>query len=316
MKVFTKSVLCFFVFLFLTSFCFSQGVRKDDIAISSVGGFLTGVPNAQVRVCVDGALGVPCSPTVPIYSNSDLAPGHALPNPFTADGQGNYFFYTFPGTYEVQVTTPTGTYTQNDQTYPNLPSVVTTTFNYTLVASSSTPVFNFVPNMMYRMVLTSNVASSTLVGVPASGNAAAFSLCQDGVGGRTFTFPSNFVLPSGFTVNPFAGVCTNFIFLYDGTNWQGIGGWNPIFSLILPVSVSQGGTGVSSPATHGVAIGEGSSTPFNFAVPTNNAQCFMSAPVNFSNIDPSFQTCPGGWWRWWVLGWSTRYFSGSWFVEW
>jgi hypothetical protein len=282
------------LFLVLVFSCFAQGVRKDDIAISSVGGFLTGVPNAQVRVCVDGALGLPCNPTVPIYSNSDLALGHALPNPFTADSQGNYFFYTLPGTYEVQVTTPTGTYTQNDQTYPNLPGAITTTFNYTLVASSSTPIFNFVPNMMYRMVLTSNVASSTLVGAPASGNVAAFSLCQDGIGGRTFPFPSNFVLPSGFTVNPFAGVCTNFIFLYDGTNWQGIGGWNQIFSLTLPMSVSQGGTGVTSPAAHGIAIGEGSSTPFNFAVPTNNAQCFMSAPINFSNIDPSFQTCPGG----------------------
>jgi hypothetical protein len=214
-----------FLFLVVTSSVLAQGTRKDDIAITSVGGFLSGIPNASVRVCASGASGIPCNPLANVYSNSNLVPGNLLPNPFTADANGNYFFYAPAGNYVIQITSATGTaYTQNDVTLPNLPSVVTTTFNYSLLAFSSTPAFNFTPNTAFKLTLTGNVTSSTLVGAASPGAFAAFSLCQDGVGGHSFVFPPNFSPPSGFTFATAANICKNLLFFYDGTNWQGVGG--------------------------------------------------------------------------------------------
>jgi hypothetical protein len=211
-----------FVFLFGAISSFPQGVRKDDIASSNVGSYMVVAPFASVRVCQNGATGLPCSPLAPVYSNSALT--NALQNPFPADASGNYFFYALPGTYMIQVTTVGGTYSQPDQTLPNLPSVVTTTFNYISVPFSSIANFSFVPNSMFQMVLTGNVTGSTLSGAPVPGATAMFSICEDAVGGHSFSFPSGFVLPSGFALNTTANACNNLLFTYDGTNWQGIGG--------------------------------------------------------------------------------------------
>src|SRR5208337_3309470 len=217
-----KILKLFFLLFVGVSLSFAQGVRKDDVANSNVGGYVVVSPFASIRVCQNGAIGLPCTPLAQIYSNSALT--NALPNPFTADANGNYFFYAFPGTYVIQSTNTTGTFSQPDQTLPNLPSVVTTTFNYISVPFSSTPVFSFSPNTMFKMVLTGNVTSSTLTGGPVPGATAMFSVCEDSFGGHSFSFPSNFVLPPGFTFSQNASVCNNLLFSYDGTNWQGVGG--------------------------------------------------------------------------------------------
>lgn len=83
----------------LASWALGQGGQVKDQAI--YGG---GVPNATVRVCTWSASpSVPCTPTVTIYSDRDLASGHAITNPTTSDGAGNYIFYIAPGLYTVQV---------------------------------------------------------------------------------------------------------------------------------------------------------------------------------------------------------------------
>src|SRR5208337_668401 len=217
-----KILKLFFLLFVGVSLSFAQGVRKDDVANSNVGGYVVVSPFASIRVCQNGAIGLPCTPLAQIYSNSALT--NALPNPFTADANGNYFFYAFPGTYVIQSTNTTGTFSQPDQTLPNLPSVVTTTFNYISVPFSSTPVFSFSPNTMFKMVLTGNVTSSTLTGVPVAGATTMFSVCEDVFGGHSFSFPANFLTPTGFTLNSTSGACNNVLFTFDGTNWQGIGG--------------------------------------------------------------------------------------------
>lgn len=83
----------------LASWAVGQGGQVKDQAI--YGG---GVPNATVRVCSWSASpSVPCTPTVTIYSDRDLAAGHAIQNPTTSDSAGNYIFYIAPGLYTVQV---------------------------------------------------------------------------------------------------------------------------------------------------------------------------------------------------------------------
>jgi hypothetical protein len=211
-----------FLFCIGVSLSFGQGVRKDDIASSNISNYMVVAPFASIRVCQNGAVGLPCNPLASIYSNSALT--NVLSNPLAADASGNYYFYALPGTYLIQITTASGTGSYPDQTLPNLPSSVTTTFNYISVPFSATPTFSFVPNSMFKMTLTGSVTSSTLTGSPLPGATANFSLCQDSVGGHAFSFPSNFNLPSGFTFVTAVNYCNNLLFTYDGTNWQGIGG--------------------------------------------------------------------------------------------
>ncbi len=71
---------------------------------------------------------------------------------------------------------------------------------------------------------------------------------------------------------------------------SGGGGSSPhTYGTLLPPA---GGTGVTTAASHGVAVGQGTSA-FNFPVPSGNGQCFMSDPSAGTTTDPSFQSCPG-----------------------
>jgi hypothetical protein len=96
----------------------AQGSRKDDIVFNTRGIPLAG---ATVRVCTMPASGQPCTPLAQIYSDAGLT--HALANPTTTDGMGNYSFYAAPGRYEVEISGPQITTKQiPDVILPNDPS--------------------------------------------------------------------------------------------------------------------------------------------------------------------------------------------------
>ena len=79
----------------------AQGSRKDDIVFGPSGHPIAG---ATVTVCQPTATGVPCTPLATIYTDATMTvPG---PNPFQADGIGNYHFYAPAGRYVVQVSGP------------------------------------------------------------------------------------------------------------------------------------------------------------------------------------------------------------------
>ena len=77
----------------------AQGSRKDDIVFGPAGHPVAG---ATVRVCQATATGTPCAPLATIYTDATLTV--AAPNPFQADGIGNYHFYAPAGRYELQIT--------------------------------------------------------------------------------------------------------------------------------------------------------------------------------------------------------------------
>jgi pectate lyase-like protein len=89
----------------------AQGSRKDDIVLGTTGHPVAG---ATVRVCQATATGTPCSPLATIYTSAAMTV--TAPNPFQADGLGNYHFYAPAGRYMIQLTGPgiTGTVTQPD----------------------------------------------------------------------------------------------------------------------------------------------------------------------------------------------------------
>lgn len=72
----------------------AQGSRKDDIVFGPSGHPIAG---ATVTVCQPTATGVPCTPLATIYTDATMTV--PAPNPFQADGIGNYHFYAPAGRY-------------------------------------------------------------------------------------------------------------------------------------------------------------------------------------------------------------------------
>lgn len=83
------------------------------------------------------------------------------------------------------------------------------------VVFTTTPVFNGQFGALFKMTLTANVASSTFTnGSP--GQIYTFELIQDGVGGHTFVWPTNFKNPP--VIDGTANAINIQTFIFDGVN--------------------------------------------------------------------------------------------------
>ena len=93
----------------------AQGSRRDDIVFGPSGHPIAG---ATITVCTSAATGNPCAPLATIYTDATLTV--PAPNPFQADGIGNYHFYAPAGRYTLQITGPgiSGTMTYPDVILP------------------------------------------------------------------------------------------------------------------------------------------------------------------------------------------------------
>ncbi len=109
------AALCGITFAAFAPGAVAQGSRRDDIVFGPSG---HPVANATIQVCQAGATGTPCAPLATIYTDATLTV--AAPNPFQADGLGNYHFYAPAGRYVVQISGPeiTGTITNPDVILP------------------------------------------------------------------------------------------------------------------------------------------------------------------------------------------------------
>jgi hypothetical protein len=165
-----------------------------------------------------------CTVTVSIHGGglatiySDNA-GTILANPFTASVAGHWQWYADNGHYDVltsggtpQAMPSSFTYSDIilDDTAQNSTSVCGLSFasniNFTAVACSD-----------FTLTLTGNVTSSSVTSA-VTGQQLAISICQDGTGGRTFSWPANFTRPPPISAT--AGTCTNTTFFFDGINWR------------------------------------------------------------------------------------------------
>ena len=88
-------------------------------------------------------------------------------------------------------------------------------FGFTNVAFSATPVFDASVANTFKITLTGNVTSSTLVNV-APGQPVNFIVCQDATGSRTMSWPAN--VKGVTTIGSTASKCSAQRFVYDGTN--------------------------------------------------------------------------------------------------
>ncbi len=100
-KLILSMVLALVSLAWLAPAAQAQGSRKDDIVFGPTGHPVAG---ATVTVCQPTATGIPCTPLATIYTDATLTV--AAPNPFQADGIGNYHFYAPAGRYVVQISGP------------------------------------------------------------------------------------------------------------------------------------------------------------------------------------------------------------------
>lgn len=122
-KKFASAAILFALLALCAPRASAQGSRKDDVAFGANGRPLAG---ASITVCVSGATGTPCSPLASLFTDATLT--LPSPNPFQADGLGNYHFYAAPGRYVLQISgSGINPYTIKDTILPNDPS--TPSFN-------------------------------------------------------------------------------------------------------------------------------------------------------------------------------------------
>jgi hypothetical protein len=94
-------------------------------------------------------------------------------------------------------------------------------FGTVATSFSASPTFNAAAfaSPTFTMTLTGNVTSSTVTN-PIAGQRITFIITQDGTGGRTFAWPSNFKGYSGINADSQANSVFVQSFVWDGTNWR------------------------------------------------------------------------------------------------
>src|SRR5262249_38749193 len=154
------------------------------------------------------------------------------------------------------------------------------------------------------MTLTGNVTSSTTSGTPKNGNLLSLTLIQDIAGGHTFSFPANFVLPTGFTFDTGANRTNALTFKFDGTNWNlvsnGGGGTTPPANPNNILQKNLGGTfGASSISDDGTTVTVGNNSVFSGTASITGAlttattatiggQLSVNADTQFKGPNPGF----------------------------
>ncbi|HXZ20107.1 MAG TPA: carboxypeptidase-like regulatory domain-containing protein, partial [Candidatus Acidoferrales bacterium] len=153
--------------LVLPALCSAQGSRHDDIVLNRFGQPVAG---ASITVCTSGATGSPCSPLANVYL--DLGLTQPLTNPFTSDGQGNYYFYAAPGRYLIQIS-GAGVSTT---TIPDvlLPADPTSPSYQSLSVSQNINALNL--NLSGNLTVSGGVSSPTTVSAPQQGSSGPVQL--------------------------------------------------------------------------------------------------------------------------------------------
>lgn len=194
---------------------YPQGGSINTGGITALSATGRPIGGATITVCAFGATGLPCSPTITVYTDPTL--GTPATNPGTTDGNGNLFVYAAPGRYTVTVTGPgiTGTsYTATVagsgggnvvSTLPNTFSAVNT-FTQQIVSTVAT---GTAPLNVASTTNVPNLNASTLVGkTPPAGNIVGDTDAQT-LSGKTINGPAGLLyspiaptISSGFGTSP------------------------------------------------------------------------------------------------------------------
>lgn len=142
---------------------------------------------------------------------------------------------------------------------------------FVTVTSSATPIFDLTKGNVQQLTMSVNVSSSS-VNQPAitAGQFLYLLICQDGTGGRTFTFPASFQTPLP-TISVTPGKCS-------ASTWV----WSASFNTWINTGGSGGGGGSSTPAPPAFSIQKADAGALNLAassISDNGTTVTVSEPV-------------------------------------
>lgn len=197
-------------------FAWGQGSCVLFPSTLTTGAALT---DAKSYVCSKGTSANSCvsgANAVSVFSDESLGSQFALTQPVTADSSGNTYVCALSGTYEVCTTSSraAGAYCWNQQFYAFIG------FVGNVVAYSATPTFDATAGnnklISFEITLSGNVTSSTFQNGTVD-EVFIMHVCQDGVGGHTFVYPTS--LTNTPTIASGANACTDTLFFTpDGVN--------------------------------------------------------------------------------------------------
>lgn len=241
------------------------------------GSVILTLSNPSATICVGGGAATPTytinldangnMPLTTVLGNSALCPQGTFYTAqlFTAASGGGTLIST--STWIVGPSAPySGTLYPNVMVLPAVSFTGGVTVPSATVSFSATPTFNAATVSKFYITLTGNVTSSTLTG-SVKDQLVIFAISQDGVGSRTFAWPTNV---KGQSIAPGAGLTSTQAFTSDGTNLWPIGemtvssgnvdvrGNNGVFG--GTVSAAGGVTASSMPAFTGDATTSAGST--------------------------------------------------------
>lgn len=171
--------------------------------------------------------------------NNPVQNGQAIEIDVCQDNTGNRQF-TWPANFQFttafpllpgpNICTPTAWFFNGANWLPFFTSASYATLPMVPLAFSATPTFTANFNTAYSMILTGNVTSSTIGGLPANGNLLKLHLCQGAGGPWTFSFPASFLNTTTIQTTG----CTDATYSFDSNS----GNWS---QLIQPASGGGGG---------------------------------------------------------------------------
>lgn len=244
-------------FVCLASFCTAQTAVLAPLPRQCfVDSLSLGKPLASGLIYTCSA-GTSC-PGTPLATFTDSTGVIQNQNPIQLDGAGCAAIWLSTGLgYKFVAQNSLGVQEWSADNVTGLASTLTTSIaSVTTVAFSATPTFaSLAQNQLFKMTLTGNVTSSSLVmsGITPPG-LVSFEITQDGTGGRTFVWP---VTMFGAVAPSTCANCTTIEnFLWDGAtallvsayyNNSGVG------SLVA--------TGINTPALNGINYVDGNTYP-------------------------------------------------------
>lgn len=251
-------------------YCTQGGKTVSLGGLTSTTKVMKSYPSCTVKVYLSGT-----TTLANVYSDNS---GTILSNPFAADTNGYWYAYVDNGRFDVQfssggLATP---FTQGDYLASDNAEF---SFTENAMAFGASPTFDAAAYSSFRMTLTGNITSSSLVN-PKQGREIVFQFCQDAVGGRTMVWPISFDATPRLDTR--ANKCTNTAWYYAGTRWKMIG---------------QGGDSLSLPAASGIYNGTafltlptitdsllGAATPATMTFKTMSGGSFAGTIVNGATI--------------------------------
>ncbi|MFL6314818.1 MAG: hypothetical protein ACJ71W_22155 [Terriglobales bacterium] len=194
------------------------------------GSVILTLSNPSATICVGGGASTPSytinldangnMPLTTVLGNSALCPQGTFYTAqlFTGASGGGTLIST--STWIVGPSAPySGTLYPNVMVLPAVSFTGGVTVPSATVAFSATPTFNAATVSKFYITLTGNVTSSTLTG-SVKDQLVIFVISEDGVGGRTFAWPTNV---KGQSIATGAGLASTQAFTSDGTNLWPIG---------------------------------------------------------------------------------------------